>query len=160
LGTYQLKQSLSYIHENFDENGDKSIEVFSDNTSIFEPGTRLLRSRIQSRHSNNTKYNSYITYSTNSNDANPINDWYCTCKSGKRTVGCCSHIASVIYYLSNARYETPKNGIFSIETIFPGHISRESSDENDSDSTDIYDLPGTSGYNPVYPSLAGLDDSD
>jgi hypothetical protein len=124
LGSYQLKQSLSYINENFDDNGDKCIEVYSDNQNIFETGTKLLRTRIQSRHSNSTKYNSYVTFTTNQ-----IRDWYCTCKSGKRTVGCCSHIASVVYYLSNYRYSSNKTQNINIDKIFPDNTVQESSEE-------------------------------
>lgn len=30
---------------------------------------------------------------------NPIGGWYCQCKTGARVVGCCAHIASVLWYL-------------------------------------------------------------
>jgi hypothetical protein len=157
LGTYQLKQSISYIHENFDDNGDKTIEVYSDNSKIitqnYDKDTRLLRTRIQSRHKTNTKYNTYITYSTNKNDTNPVKDWYCTCKNGSRTVGTCSHVASVIYYLSNARYNTTKSGRLSIEKIFPDYTSRESSDSGDnSDATVEYDAEDVA-HDILYPDL-------
>ena len=33
-----------------------------------------------------------------------ISKWICSCMSGTRTCGCCSHVASFIYYLSYARY--------------------------------------------------------
>jgi hypothetical protein len=161
LGTYQLKQSVSYIHENFDQSGDKIIETFDDPTSIltnyYDEHTRLLRTRIQSRHKNNTKYNSYIAYSINKHDTNPIKDWYCTCKIGTRTVGCCSHIGSVIYYLSNARYETIKNGKFTMEKIFNDYTAREGSD--DSDDTVIYNTE-QSQTEKIYPDLNQLSDSD
>jgi hypothetical protein len=136
-GTYQLKQSLGYIHENFDDSGNNYIELYADKTNMFEPGLYLLRSRIQSRHSNNTKYNSYVTYSTNKDDDNPIKNWYCTCKNGRRTISCCSHVTGVVYYLSNGRFSTRKTGKFTIDKIFPGHATRESSE--DSDTTDIDD---------------------
>jgi len=28
----------------------------------------------------------------------------CECANGRRTVGCCSHIAAIVYYLAHARY--------------------------------------------------------
>ena len=28
-----------------------------------------------------------------------VTGWYCTCKIGARTVGCCPHVASVVWYL-------------------------------------------------------------
>ena len=43
-----------------------------------------------------------------------ITGWFCTCKCGARTVGCCAHICSVVWFLGYARhvgYETPKNPV-------------------------------------------------
>jgi len=33
-----------------------------------------------------------------------VTHYACECANGRRTVGCCSHIAAIIYYLSYARY--------------------------------------------------------
>jgi hypothetical protein len=140
FGTYQLKQALSYIHENFNNPEYSGIEVYTDNSNIFDDTTRLLRAKIQSRHSSAKKYNSFITYSINTNDPEPIKDWICTCKSGKRTNGCCSHVASVIYYLSNVKYTTPKKATIDVQTIFPEHVIIDSSDESDG-SDDISNQP-------------------
>ena len=48
-----------------------------------------------------------------------IKGWICTCMNGKRLAGCCSHVATVIYYLSYARFKSKNkypgnylNGIF------------------------------------------------
>ena len=35
--------------------------------------------------------------------------WYCTCRAGPRTVGCCSHVATAIWYLSYERHRTKTN---------------------------------------------------
>ena len=35
-----------------------------------------------------------------------VTGWYCTCPAGMRTVGCCAHIAAVIWYV--ARYDPDK----------------------------------------------------
>ena len=53
----------------------------------------------QSRHSNNNKHDVWIQYSRTN-----ISGWYCTCKGGGRGLGCCSHIASIIWLLAYARY--------------------------------------------------------
>jgi hypothetical protein len=171
LGKYQLKQALSYIKDNLSDSGKYSIELYKDKTNTFDNNTFLLKTRLQSRHSSSTKYNSFINYSTNSSDHNAIKDWICTYKSGKKTVGCCSHVASVIYYLSNARYSTAKTERFSIKTIFPDNPIIESSDE-ESDSTiidsentdtDVYDIdsdeeqPAMSPTNRIYPDLLTLE---
>ena len=121
---------------------------------------------IQSRHQNKALCNTYVYYSKNEN---AIKDTYCSCKSGKRTVGTCSHAASIIYYLSNTRYNLNKKGTYNIEKVFPDHTLRESSDEEfggetelDSDMTEIEEYP-TQTVNTItttiYPVLSS-DDND
>lgn len=34
-----------------------------------------------------------------------IQQYYCNCIVGKRTVGCCAHVMTVIWYISWARFE-------------------------------------------------------
>ena len=69
---------------------------------------RLLRCRLQSRHAEATKYWVFVEYST-PDPFDGVDDresvfkklvsWYCTCKSGARTLGMCGHVAATIYYL-------------------------------------------------------------
>ena len=61
----------------------------------------LLCARIQSQHSQSAKYNLWIKYSINE-----IKGRYCSCMGGARIVGCCAHIASVIWYLTYARFDS------------------------------------------------------
>lgn len=66
-----------------------------------------------------------------------VTSWYCCCKSGARVVGTSTYIASVIWYLSFARYsgvnlELSKNWLDSVcdAAIIPEVA--EVVDENDS----------------------------
>jgi hypothetical protein len=93
FGTYQIKQSKTYTEEHLDEDGNYIVQVAPEEGEI-------IRCRIQSRHSNATRYYAWIRYSLLDNT---IKAWYCQCRSGARTLGCCGHIASVIWYLSYAR---------------------------------------------------------
>ena len=95
FGTYQIKQARTYVEEHFDTDSDFIVEI--DN-SIDD----IVRCSIQSRHSNENRYKAWIQYSLT---GDPIRAWYCQCKAaGGRTVGCCAHIASVIWYLCYACY--------------------------------------------------------
>ena len=96
-GTYQLSQAPGYIEEHTSEDGDYQIWVYqhSDN---------LIRGQIQSRHKSQTKYNVWIQYDQN-DDTDPVKDYYCICPAGKRTIGMCAHIASIIYYLGHMAYQ-------------------------------------------------------
>ena len=89
-----MKQSLSYIY-NFD-----NVELFKGDSKIIDPSLTLIRACVKSRHSNANTYNTYIAYKPNINSYKAIDSWYCTCKSGKRTVGTCSHVTTVIYKFS------------------------------------------------------------
>ena len=101
FGEYQIKQSHGYLAEHFKKNGKYLIKV----TSILnEKEHKVLLALIQSRHKNSTKYIVFISYVPYSTDPDSINGWACNCHSGLRTVGCCSHIACLIYFLSYAKY--------------------------------------------------------
>lgn len=93
FGTYQIKQSRTYAEEHLDEDGNYIIEVAPEEGEI-------IRCRVQSRHSNATRYYAWIRYSL---EDNTIKAWYCQCRSGARTLGCCGHVGSIIWYLSYAR---------------------------------------------------------
>ena len=96
-GTYQLNQAPGYIEEHTTEDGDYQIWVYQHSDD-------LIRGQIQSRHKSQTKYNVWIQYDRN-DDSDPIKDYYCICPSGKRTIGMCAHIASILYYLGHMAYQ-------------------------------------------------------
>jgi len=105
LGVYQLKQAQSYTEEHMSNDGLYSLFFYKQDENI-------IRVRIQSRHSSSKIYNLWIETTFG---PNPIVGWYCQCKSGARVVGCCAHIASVLWYLCYFRYqkETPRSsGLF------------------------------------------------
>jgi hypothetical protein len=75
---------------------------------------------MRSRHCGGQKYNVYIKYQPKSNNIEGIESWYCTCKAGMRTVGCCSHVASIVYFLSHGKYlENIPNPGSRLSSIFP-----------------------------------------
>ncbi|CAF1166276.1 unnamed protein product [Didymodactylos carnosus] len=96
LSVYQIKQSRSYTAEHLDDDGNYYIEIKPYENS-------LIRCAIRSRHSQSTKYYVWVEYSL-SDTSEPIKCWYCQCKSSKRTVGCCAHVACIIWYLSYGRH--------------------------------------------------------
>ena len=93
-GVYQLKQAKSYTREHFDHEGQYKIELHKEAENI-------IRIRIQSRHVGSKRYFLWVEYNGES-----VNAWYCQCKAGMRTVGCCAHVASVIWYLGFARHNS------------------------------------------------------
>lgn len=90
LGTYQLKLSSSYVQEYIDK--DCTVELFQESEG-------LLRVRLQSRHITSKSYHVWIKF-----DSDHVIAWYCKCRAGARTVGTCSHVAAVLWYLGTSKY--------------------------------------------------------
>ena len=103
---YQLRLAPSYIQDKFNH---ESTDVFQLDRNRAEPG--LLRFRIFSSFRIATRYQLWILFRVNHNSNNERNTnrqilgYYCTCKSGARTLGCCAHVTSVLWYLGYARHE-------------------------------------------------------
>ena len=93
LGVYQLKQAESYSMEHQDKDGLYQVFTHKDSADV-------LRVKIQSRHTSSKVYTLWLQYHTAG-----VNGWYCQCKVGARVVGCCAHIASVVWYLAYHRFQ-------------------------------------------------------
>jgi hypothetical protein len=112
LGSYQLKQAPSYYAEHIRTNGQYTIEVCKHVgplpctahglVSVDDP--MLVRGKIQSRHRSSTVYFIYILIDRLKNGVESVSGYYCSCPSGSRTVGCCAHITTVLWYLGHGRY--------------------------------------------------------
>jgi hypothetical protein len=95
MGVYQLKQSPQYTREHF----EPEYELF-----LGKDDPNLIRCKIQSRHTNSAVHTLWVEFSSSN-----VTGWYCTCKIGARTVGCCVHVASVVLYLGYQRYSEMKS---------------------------------------------------
>lgn len=104
VGVYQVNLAPSYVQDKLQR---EEMEVFEFDELREDPF--ILRFRIFSRYRNATKYQLWIVYALNNeyedNPDDPIVGYYCTCKSGARTLGSCAHIASVLWFLGYARHE-------------------------------------------------------
>lgn len=94
LGTYQLKQANGYLVEHFSPHEPRKFECLKDKWGEKD----VIRAKLQSRHKKSRIYNIYVSF-----DENDIDEWYCSCFMGARTVGCCSHVAAVIVYFATGR---------------------------------------------------------
>ena len=64
----------------------------------------ILKCEVKSRHINRKVYKCYVHYASNTIGCGGIKEYVCDCANGLRTVGCCAHVATIIYFLSHARY--------------------------------------------------------
>jgi hypothetical protein len=107
LGTYQLKlarsycaehmQNVLYLIEVYRENRLRDLPIDGNNENVW-----LRRGHMQSRHVRARTYYCYILL--NNNNESNIEQHYCTCLTGRRTMGTCAHIVSIIWYLGYARH--------------------------------------------------------
>ena len=102
-GSYQLKNSLSYLSEHFNQHGQ--IEILVKKTTVKDEKINIISALIQSRHIKRTKYRLIIVYSPDKEDIFAIEGWKCSYSVGNRKVGCCSHIVCIIFYLSSGKYK-------------------------------------------------------
>ena len=90
--------------------------------------------QIQSRHKGRIKYKCYVKYVPLANVPSGIEFWYCNCLSRNRTVGCCSHISSLIYYFSCGKYlDSIPDPAGELSNFFTTVIC-ESTDDSDHDN--------------------------
>lgn len=127
-GTYQLQQSISYLAEIMNE-GDE-IDLY-----YLKQSKDIVKFQVRSRHISRKTYNCYIHYTPNSIGYHGIKRYCCECANGMRTIGCCSHVAAIIYYLSHARYQSKifrpaekLSKLFTVEKVQP--VIEEDSDDD------------------------------
>lgn len=100
LGTYQIKIAEKYIYSHMKENNTFGIFIHRQNECI-------IRAKIQSRFSKSKTHDSWVKFEKNGSGYEAVIGMYCTCKVGERTLGCCSHLTSIIRYLGHDRYQPP-----------------------------------------------------
>lgn len=77
----------------------------------------LVFTRMASRFMSRKSHDIYVLADAAKNGPDAIIGYSCDCKNGLRTVGCCSHVATTIYYLGYARHN---GGIMPVA----GHVDR------------------------------------
>lgn len=106
FGVYQLSQAPYYADQHL-KDGELDIKV--NKTS-----NEYIRGKIQSRHTSSKTYFLWIKIKLDV-PHNPLVGWYCECKAGARMVGCCAHVAAVIWFLGNGKHSQyqPKSDILT-----------------------------------------------
>ena len=101
-GVYQIGLAEAYAGQHISEEDDIEIRFhkFEDVKEI----QGLCKFYLHSRFSNSAVHKLWISYDGEKSGWEAITGWTCDCPPGLRTVGCCAHIAAVIWYLSHGRY--------------------------------------------------------
>lgn len=102
-GSHQIKMAKSYILDHFQQSyiNDEEVEFIVE---LCEGHDDLVRAKFQSRHSNHKKHTATVRF--DEAQEQPIVGWYCTCSSGSREVGMCSHTTALLWHLGIDRART------------------------------------------------------
>lgn len=107
LGKYQIKQAASYCQEHVKRHSsqfqlfrypESKQREFIEQFESEENKLILVFARILSRHRSQKKYDAYVLIDINGLGANSVLEYCCECYVGLRTVGCCSHVMTIIWY--------------------------------------------------------------
>jgi len=91
LGSYQLFIADKYNKQHLKHDSQYTIYVHEDIPDS------MVRGKIQSRFSKSKTHSCWLEYIPGQNGCAAIKGWYCSCKTGARIVGACSHVVSVRY---------------------------------------------------------------
>jgi hypothetical protein len=101
FGCYQITQAENYILEHLDENGEFEMHRALLGHDVDDT---IVQVRYKSRHTS-SEYRSYVQIDAGQRlPWDRVVAWYCSCSSGARTVGCCAHVASTIWWIGGARH--------------------------------------------------------
>lgn len=115
LGNYAIKQAISYAADIKKKND--SFPIFTlptvhvrshfgkicDKNNFTNP--MFIFTKIDSRFRNKKIHDVYILYDAIDGNHEKFL-YYCTCQHGKRTVGCCSHVMTVVWYFGYGRHQS------------------------------------------------------
>lgn len=116
LGTYQIKQARSYIVKHIQLNPNRKFLSFAcppdairshfgkiiNEKNVSQPVFTL--TRMSSRFVANKIHRMYVLADADKNGSESIIAYFCECKHGKRTVGCCSHVMTFLMYFGFSRH--------------------------------------------------------
>jgi hypothetical protein len=97
LGVYQIRLAKRYTNLHLDDEGEFVIRLNDD----FEG---VVRAKLESRFAQDKIHNLWISYD-GMDGVEGITGYYCRCKQGARTVGCCSHVCAVLWFMGYQRHQ-------------------------------------------------------
>lgn len=139
LGKYQIKQSASYCSQHM-KNCEGRFDMFSLPDSICQTyfptfysdicKPILLMTQLKSRHISRKYYNSFVMVNGIGSGENVVLSYCCECYNGLRTVGCCSHVMTLIWYALHKKNVDMQNPAGFLDEYFDPHFDNGENDEN------------------------------
>ena len=100
FGSYQPRLAKAYGE--FQRDTPAGARQSKYQIQVYRDANDLLRVYVRSRFSKSTDHIVWLQWAKKK-----ITGWFsqCACGTGARTIGCCAHVAAVIWYLAIARHE-------------------------------------------------------
>lgn len=140
FGPYQIKQAQLYLRTHLNQNNEK-YDIFEFSTDIvkkhFPEQTKicnnlvLVMTKLNSRFSSSKTHRSFVLFNGNGTGHEAILGYCCQCKTGLRTVGVCSHVMALIFFLGYA----PQNGGIKHICLHLTHVFGEPVEDGESDKS-------------------------
>ncbi|XP_037030484.1 uncharacterized protein LOC119070320 [Bradysia coprophila] len=150
LGPYQIKNAISYYAQHQQE------DIFL--VQKFEPSLRyriasldyakfdikisdpvLIKAYMKSRFRSTKHHHIFVLFDQSKSARDSIVEYFCTCETGSRTVGCCSHVMTIIWYLGYGQYneiQVPNPNITNVSITIPKVRVNDEEGIEDSDTDD------------------------
>ena len=139
--SYQVKLAPYYFFDHLSKENDFEFKIAKDASNIYfnsykidlnSKDALLLKIHIGSRHSSRRKYFAYVLIDKSQEKLKAILGHCCGCIVGKRVIGCCSHVMTILWYFGYAQYK-------KLEQIAPDHLQilKSLCDIDSDDSTEI-----------------------
>lgn len=106
LGSYQIKQARSYCQQHMKDSGNFILHVCNQKETdekcyqylTAQAKLVLVLVRFRSRFQTTRTHSTYVLFNTNGLGRDVVKAHCCSCKNGLRTIGCCSHIMTIIIW--------------------------------------------------------------
>lgn len=147
LGPYQINNAASYyaqhlkddifLVQKFELNRRyriSALDYASFGINISDP--ILVKAYMKSRFRSTKNHHIFVLVDKSKIGRNAITEYFCTCETGSRTVGCCSHVMTIIWFLGYAQYNVihvPNRNITNVSITIPKIQNTGEEDNEDSD---------------------------
>lgn len=136
LGPYQINNAVSYYAQHQKENiflvqKFRSTPRYTWNyddfgINVLDP--LLVKAYMKSRFRSTKNHHIFVLIDKSKSGRDAIVEYFCTCETGSRTVGCCSHIMTIIWYLGYGQYSeitVPNPNISNVSITIPKNRNEE-----------------------------------
>lgn len=137
LGKYQIKQAASYCSQHIKAKGKFEVFILPDELSQIHFRTfytancrpSLLLVQLDSRYRNRKYYNTFVLLDSSRTDESAVLGYCCDCYNGLRTVGCCSHVMTLIWFTLYIKNRDIPNPAGFLDGYFDKDFDSETYDE-------------------------------